>query len=42
MLKKGHILNLGHGVIVGTPEENVGKMFSISKELFYDKINFES
>lgn len=27
----GHILNLGHGVMVGTPEENVKAMFDLSK-----------
>lgn len=30
-----HILNLGHGVLVGTPEENVAHMFAISKEIKY-------
>lgn len=32
---KGHILNLGHGVLVGTPEENVKHMFDLSKQLKY-------
>uniref|UniRef100_A0A1D2A777 Uroporphyrinogen decarboxylase n=1 Tax=Auxenochlorella protothecoides TaxID=3075 RepID=A0A1D2A777_AUXPR len=27
----GHVLNLGHGVLVGTPEENVKLMFDLSK-----------
>ena len=31
----GHILNLGHGVLVGTPEENVAFMFDIAKHLTY-------
>lgn len=31
----GHILNLGHGVLVGTPEESVAFMFDLSKKLTY-------
>ncbi|GIL43806.1 hypothetical protein Vafri_1413 [Volvox africanus] len=38
-LRKGgghrHILNLGHGVLVGTPEEGVAHMFDLSKSLTY-------
>jgi uroporphyrinogen decarboxylase len=34
---RGHILNLGHGVLVGTPESGVAKMFDLSKELVYAK-----
>eukprot|EP00879_Flechtneria_rotunda_P000868 GHRR01000995.1.p1 GENE.GHRR01000995.1~~GHRR01000995.1.p1 ORF type:complete len:400 (+),score=178.35 GHRR01000995.1:293-1492(+) len=30
---RGHILNLGHGVLVGTPEEAVGYMFDLSKKI---------
>lgn len=30
---RGHILNLGHGVLVGTPEEAVAHMFSLSKQI---------
>lgn len=33
----GHILNLGHGVLVGTPEESVAHMFELSKQLSYEK-----
>ena len=33
----GHIVNLGHGVLVGTPESGVAKMFDLSKELVYAK-----
>ncbi|GFP78665.1 uroporphyrinogen decarboxylase 1 chloroplastic [Phtheirospermum japonicum] len=33
---KGHILNLGHGVLVGTPEEAVAHFFDVSKNLKYD------
>lgn len=29
--QRGHVLNLGHGVLVGTPEENVAYMFDLSK-----------
>ncbi|GBG86409.1 hypothetical protein CBR_g41405 [Chara braunii] len=32
---RGHILNLGHGVMVGTPEENVAHYFAFSKSLLY-------
>jgi uroporphyrinogen decarboxylase len=32
---RGHILNLGHGVLVGTPEENVKLVFDMSKEWRY-------
>lgn len=34
---RGHILNLGHGVLVGTPEENVAHMFEMSKQAFYEQ-----
>ena len=30
-----HIMNLGHGVLVGTPEENVAHFFEISKSVRY-------
>jgi uroporphyrinogen decarboxylase len=30
---RGHVLNLGHGVLVGTPEEAVAHMFDLSKRL---------
>ncbi|MBA0837992.1 hypothetical protein Goarm_010098 [Gossypium armourianum] len=33
---RGHILNLGHGVLVGTPEEAVAHFFDVSKSLNYD------
>ena len=32
---RGHILNLGHGVLVGTPEENVAFMFDIARQSMY-------
>ena len=32
---QGHVLNLGHGVLVGTPEENVKYVFDLSKEASY-------
>lgn len=28
---RGHVLNLGHGVLVGTPEHAVKHMFDLSK-----------
>ena len=31
----GHVLNLGHGVLVGTPEENVAYMFDLAKNYKY-------
>ncbi|WOL00647.1 uroporphyrinogen decarboxylase [Canna indica] len=30
-----HILNLGHGIVVGTPEENVGHFFEVAKGIRY-------
>lgn len=33
--KGGHILNLGHGVLVGTPEENVRFFFETAKHASY-------
>ncbi|KAI3856361.1 hypothetical protein MKX03_002902 [Papaver bracteatum] len=30
-----HILNLGHGIVVGTPEENVAHFFEVAKSLRY-------
>jgi uroporphyrinogen decarboxylase len=32
---RGHVLNLGHGVSVGTPEENVAFMFDLAKKHSY-------
>lgn len=32
---RGHVLNLGHGVLVGTPEENVAFMFDLAKKATY-------
>ena len=32
---RGHVLNLGHGVLVGTPEENVKRFFDVARELSY-------
>ncbi|MGF1486631.1 MAG: uroporphyrinogen decarboxylase family protein, partial [Prochloraceae cyanobacterium] len=32
---RGHIMNLGHGVLVGTPEENVEHFFATAKEYRY-------
>ena len=29
---QGHILNLGHGVLVGTPEDNVRYFFETAKQ----------
>jgi uroporphyrinogen decarboxylase len=31
--KGGHIFNLGHGVLVGTPEENVRYFFEVAKQV---------
>ncbi|PSC72339.1 uroporphyrinogen decarboxylase [Micractinium conductrix] len=38
----GHVLNLGHGVLVGTPEENVAYMFDLSKKLSYALLGLEA
>lgn len=32
---KRHVLNLGHGVLVGTPEEAVAHFFELSKSIKY-------
>ncbi|XP_006360043.1 uroporphyrinogen decarboxylase 1, chloroplastic [Solanum tuberosum] len=34
----GHILNLGHGVLVGTPEEAVAHFFDVAKSFDFDKV----
>ncbi|KAG6421399.1 hypothetical protein SASPL_117950 [Salvia splendens] len=33
---KGHILNLGHGVLVGTPEDAVAHFFDVARSFDYD------
>jgi hypothetical protein len=33
---KGHILNLGHGVLQKTPEEAVAHFFDVTRSLRYD------
>ena len=38
---KGHVLNLGHGVLVGTPEDAVAHMFELSKSIKYADIAAE-
>ncbi|KAH7682409.1 uroporphyrinogen decarboxylase protein [Dioscorea alata] len=40
--KKGHILNLGHGVLVKTPEEAVAHFFEVVRGLRYDTLFAES
>jgi len=35
---KGHVLNLGHGVLVGTPEENVAHFFETNRNLTYTSL----
>ncbi|EYU26323.1 hypothetical protein ABFS82_08G191500 [Erythranthe guttata] len=39
--KKGHILNLGHGVLVGTPEDAVAHFFDVARSINFDS-QFES
>lgn len=34
---KKHILNLGHGIVVGTPEENVAHFFEVAKGIRYSE-----
>lgn len=36
--RKGHILNLGHGVLVGTPEDAVAHFFEVARSLNFDAI----
>ncbi|KAG8657913.1 uroporphyrinogen decarboxylase 1, chloroplastic isoform X2 [Manihot esculenta] len=33
---RGHILNLGHGVLVGTPEEAVAHFFDVARSMKFD------
>lgn len=35
---KGHILNLGHGVLQKTPEEAVAHFFDVTRRLRYDTL----
>ncbi|GMY23117.1 uroporphyrinogen decarboxylase 1, chloroplastic-like [Fagus crenata] len=35
-IQRGHILNLGHGVLVGTPEEAVAHFFEVARSLKFD------
>ncbi|KAI8552454.1 hypothetical protein RHMOL_Rhmol06G0267800 [Rhododendron molle] len=35
---RGHILNLGHGVLVGTPEEAVAHFFDVARSIKFDTI----
>jgi uroporphyrinogen decarboxylase len=35
---RGHILNLGHGVLVGTPEEAVAHFFDVTRTLRYKSL----
>ncbi|KAL8205909.1 hypothetical protein R6Q57_009460 [Mikania cordata] len=35
---RGHILNLGHGVLVGTPEEAVARFFDVARSLNFDSV----
>lgn len=32
----GHVMNLGHGVLVGTPEENVAHFFNTNRSMLYN------
>ncbi|XP_028059036.1 uroporphyrinogen decarboxylase 1, chloroplastic [Camellia sinensis] len=36
---RGHILNLGHGVLVGTPEEAVAHFFDVARSLKFDTLS---
>ncbi|XP_058100322.1 uroporphyrinogen decarboxylase 1, chloroplastic [Magnolia sinica] len=40
--QRGHILNLGHGVLVGTPEEAVAHFFDVARGLKYDTLHEDS
>ena len=37
--RRGHILNIGHGVLVGTPEETVAHFFEVASSLKYDTLH---
>lgn len=37
--QRGHILNLGHGVLVGTPEEAVAHFFEVARSLNFDTLS---
>ena len=37
-MPRGHILNLGHGVLVGTPEEGVAHFFDVARSLKFDTL----
>nr|QMU23812.1 uroporphyrinogen decarboxylase [Cymbidium hybrid cultivar] len=34
-----HVLNLGHGIVVGTPEENVAHFFEVAKDIRYRNLS---
>lgn len=34
--QRGHILNLGHGVLVGTPEEAVAHFFEVARNMKFN------
>ena len=36
--RRGHILNLGHGVLMNTPEEAVAHFFDVVRGLSYDTL----
>ena len=36
--RRGHILNLGHGVLGRTPEEAVAHFFEVARSLKYDTL----
>lgn len=39
---RGHILNLGHGVLVGTPEEAVARFFDVARSFNFDSVEEKS
>ncbi|KAI7756478.1 hypothetical protein M8C21_031040 [Ambrosia artemisiifolia] len=39
---KGHILNLGHGVLVGTPEDAVARFFDVARSFNFDSVEEKS
>ncbi|XP_071698381.1 uroporphyrinogen decarboxylase 1, chloroplastic-like isoform X1 [Rutidosis leptorrhynchoides] len=39
---RGHILNLGHGVLVGTPEEAVARFFDVARSFNFDSVEDKS
>ncbi|KAI7727706.1 hypothetical protein M8C21_013128 [Ambrosia artemisiifolia] len=40
--QRGHILNLGHGVLVGTPEDAVARFFDVARSFNFESVEEKS